>query len=67
MLSTIGDMQIVDEPADFIRSTVELLTDANERLPLGTKARELAVEQYSCERIGKVLDAVYQDVGGSAG
>ena len=61
------NIRIEDEPADFIRSTVELLTDAKGRLALGTKARELAVEQYSWERIGKVLDAVYQDVGGSAG
>ena len=62
-----GDIRIEDNPVEFADRTIELLKDSDMRLALGQKARQLAVEEYSWEKIGKVLDGVYQDVGRKAG
>jgi len=57
------DIRIEDEPGEFVRRTVELLMDAGKREELGAKARKLAVDEYSWEKIGRVLDGVYQEAG----
>ena len=58
------NIRIEDNPVEFAKRTIELLKDADRRLALGQEARQLAVEEYSWEKIGKVLDGVYQKVGG---
>lgn len=57
------NIRIEDEPREFVRRTVELLNDPDTRRTLGVQARQLAVGEYSWEKIGRVLDAVYQEVG----
>lgn len=61
------NIRIEDNPVEFAKRTIELLKDPDKRRDLGQKARQLAVEEYSWEKIGKVLDGVYQDVGRKAG
>ena len=58
------NIRIEDNPVEFAKRTIELLKDADRRRELGQEARQLAVEEYSWEKIGKVLDGVYQEVGG---
>ncbi len=60
---------LADAPALFARSVMRLLDDPEARQALGRSARERAVAGYSWKRIGRDLQALYEEIalGGRPG
>jgi phosphatidyl-myo-inositol alpha-mannosyltransferase len=53
-----------DEPG-LVDSVCELLADEPRRVALGTRARQLAIERYSWDKIARRLLEIYQHVAGT--
>lgn len=51
---------ISDKPDDFAEKTVTLLKNQDKRTSLGRAARELAISMYSWQKIGRLLQDVYE-------
>jgi glycosyltransferase involved in cell wall biosynthesis len=54
------------EPEAIARSLIEVFRDEEERKEKGRRARELAMEKYSVEMMGKRLRDLYEEILGSS-
>ncbi len=53
---------IADDPAEFARETVNLLSNPEKTEEIGKKARELVLEKYDWRKIGKRYSALYEEL-----
>ena len=53
---------IADNPDEFARRSVELLKNPEKTERIGKKARELIIEKYDWEKIGKRYSAIYEEL-----
>lgn len=60
-------LEIVDEPAQFARTVIQLLEDPSRRAILGHQAREFVCAHYTAEAVSRQFDAICQRVAESAG
>lgn len=54
-------IQIADQPSEFARHTVELLTSPEERERLGRNGRSLVTERYGWDRIAGALESAWME------
>lgn len=60
-----GCLVPADDPDDFARAWLEMLTDAPMRHRLGVEARDYA-QEWSDDRLARRLSNLYRDVAGQA-
>jgi len=53
---------IADNPDEFARRSVELLKNPEKTERIGKKARELIIEKYDWEKIGKRYNKIYEEL-----
>lgn len=53
---------IADNPDEFARRSVELLKNPEKAERIGKKARELIIEKYDWEKIGKRYNKIYEEL-----
>ncbi len=56
---------IVENPADFAKKTIEILTDSRSYADIANNARKFIEENYTWEEIVKKLEAVYEEAVGN--